>query len=177
MSQLIRASILAVLSLYFAGCATPSPIKEISTLQVEAFKSTRESVDSYVALVDKEIVAIQALEDGAHDVNSIAQAVAKAVDDPALDDPGAAIKALPGLVSAERSGADEAALVNLRKQHKQQLNVLKSILIVLEQNQALVDRYLQTDIGPDPAKLSELNTELAALDELIKKVQEEGDGR
>ncbi len=146
-----------------AACATPSVTKEASRLQLEAFDGTRQSVASYSAIVAKEIQAIQSLRRASQDL----EAVAVVVESVATEDiePTDALDRLTNELKKKRKElADrDDPLQALLKEHKASMKTLRDLLGLLEQNQALIDRYLNTDLGPTAEQITGLREGLETL--------------
>ena len=166
MSRKLCSCAFVVACTIIAGCAAPGSIKDASTLQLEAFASAQESVDSYIDLVDKEIEAVQALRATSLDLDAVVSAVEEVAEDNTVTaDPVNALDTLSNSIAIKRQ-ANAARPNNLEAigtQHRQNMTHLKNLLKLLQQNQELVNLYLTTDIGPSPEQIEALGDELKAL--------------
>ena len=161
--------VLALSCSILAGCATPDAMKQASSLQLEAFANTEQSVASYVDLVDKEIQSIQALRMTSSDLTAVVTAVETVAADPQVTEkPVTALDSLASQITlARRSNAGQPdSLGETAKQHRENLQHLKELLLLLQQNQELINLYLNTDLGPSEEQINGLSSRLTSLKQL-----------
>lgn len=159
---------LVLFCILVTGCAAPGSIEQASSLQLEAFANTQQSVDSYADLVDREIQSIQALRRTSMDLAAVVTAVETVAADPGVTaKPVEALDALSTQTAIERrkNAAQPDHLEDIRKQHRKNLAHLKSLLRLFQQNQELVNLYLRTDLGPSQEQITGLNEGLMSLKE------------
>lgn len=162
-----RVLIVVAVGLSMIGCATPDPIKQASELQTDTYSEVRASIKAYENQVDALIQELLRLD---RQSNQLAQdfALTETISE-CPDDGSACEKSFQEALGELRTGVNtnvpqNATLLEVQESHKAEIGVLYQILGLLQQNQLLIDQYLQTDIGPDAKEISTLRTKIQQLE-------------